>query len=75
MKKKYKRFMSNFSDEFLNETRRECKCGHTVNFVSKIPYIICNHCGRLIFKDKKAEYDYRIKRKFGIQKENKNGNK
>lgn len=72
--KKYKRFMSNFSDEFLNETRRECKCGHTVNFISKTPYITCSHCGNLIFKDKKSEYDYRIKRRLGIRSD-KNGNK
>lgn len=66
MKKNKK--IGKFSSEFIAETRVVCKCGHSVNFFSHAPYIECSHCGDLIFRDKKAEFDYRVKRKLGIYK-------
>lgn len=56
----------NISQEFLDATRVVCKCGHVVNFLSKREYIECTHCHNLIFKNKKAEYNYRLKRKMGV---------
>lgn len=50
-------------DKFLEATRVICSCGHVVNFVSRIPYIICTHCGNIIFRNKKCEFDFKVKRK------------
>jgi len=55
----------------LAQTRVVCECGHTVNFFTNIPYVECTHCHRIIFRDSKAEYDFRIKRRFGISNEKK----
>lgn len=63
-KKKNKIPEGNFDSEFLAKTRKKCKCGHTVNFISNIPYIECTHCHNLIFRNNKCEYDFRIKRRF-----------
>lgn len=57
-----KKFVGKFTNEFLAKTRVVCKCGHTVNFISRADVITCSHCGRLIFKNKKAEFDYRTKK-------------
>lgn len=50
--------------EYINQITRYCKCGHSVQFRNLIPYVICSHCGRLIFRNKKCEYDFKIKRRF-----------
>ena len=47
----------------LNEKFRvKCKCGHTLYIVNK-DKVICNYCGRYVFKDKEAEFKYRIEEK------------
>lgn len=52
------------SDTFLKESRVKCSsCGHVVNFYLHHPYIECSFCGNLIFRNKKCEFDYRVKRK------------
>lgn len=48
--------------KWIEATRRKCKCGHTVHFYNTIPYLTCNHCGTLIFRNKKCEYDFKITR-------------
>ena len=49
-----------------NENNIKCrKCGHTITFRSNKENIICNFCGCLNFKDKKAEFNYKVKRKYG----------
>lgn len=50
--------------KWIEATRRKCKCGHTMNFYTKVPYLECSHCHNLIFRDKKSEFDYKIKRRF-----------
>ena len=59
-----KNFNHCYDPKWLDETKRTCKCGHSVHFFDLIPYIECLECGRLIFRDKKCEYDYMIKRRF-----------
>ena len=48
-------------DDLLACNRYKCKCGHT----SIIPYnsdkILCKWCHNYVFKDKKAEFMYRVK--------------
>ena len=50
--------MNNFYKEnkreskYISEITRYCKCGHSVQFKNPIPYVICSHCGKLIFRNK-----------------------
>lgn len=67
-RRKKRRKIGEYDSEFLAKTRVICKCGHRVNFLSQAPYIECNHCGNIIFRNKKTEYDYRIKRRLGVAK-------
>ena len=54
----------NYPDSrFLEATRVICSCGHVVNFINKIPYIECTYCHKLIFRNKKCEFDFKVKRK------------
>lgn len=39
----------------------KCKCGHSVVVSSRIKKVVCNHCGRYVFRDKKDEFMYRLK--------------
>lgn len=50
--------------EYITQITRYCKCGHSVQFRNLIPYVNCSYCGRLIFRNKKCEYDFKIKRRF-----------
>lgn len=59
--------VGNIKQEFLDATRVVCVCGHVVNFISKREYFECSHCHKMIFKDKKAEYNYRLKRRLGVR--------
>lgn len=74
MARKKPKKIGNIDSEFLYLTKVICKCGHRVNFISKIPYIECSHCHNLIFRNKKAEYDFRIKRRFAAQKKKEKSN-
>ena len=50
--------------EYISTITVYCKCGHSIQFNSKTPYIICNKCGRLVFRNKKCEFNYYIKRRY-----------
>lgn len=43
--------------------RRYCKCGHTVYVMNKSGRAECRNCHNLVFKDKKTEFEYIMKRK------------
>lgn len=43
----------------LQPYRHKCKCGHTM-FLIENPYKICSHCGNIVFRDKKAEFIYKV---------------
>ena len=34
----------------------KCKCGHVMVFVTNREKIICTHCGRYIYRNKKLEF-------------------
>ena len=51
-------------EKYISEITRYCKCGHSVQFKNLVPYIFCKHCGKMIFRNNKCEYDYKIKRRF-----------
>lgn len=45
----------------LNPFKRQCKkCGHYVYLV-RVDKKLCEYCGIYVFKDKKAEFNYRLK--------------
>jgi ribosomal protein S27E len=54
--------------DFFDETKVKCKCGHVISFYSTTPYITCSHCGNLVFRNKKEEYNYKVKRRLGVYK-------
>ena len=41
--------------------RHICKCGHTVYIANKDGRAECNYCHRLVFKDAKTEFEYRMR--------------
>ena len=47
--------------DIMSMARRYCSCGHTINIPNKMDKIICSHCGNYVFKDKKTEFEYRLK--------------
>lgn len=62
----YVYYKKNTSSEWWTKTRKKCPyCGHVLGFYKpSIKYVECNFCGNIVFRDKKAEYDFRIKRRF-----------
>lgn len=50
--------------EYDSLTSKKCQCGHVITF-KDYEYSICKYCGNLHFISKKAEFDYRIRRKYG----------
>lgn len=54
------------NSKYWNATRKVCpKCGHVIGFYKpKLRYVECVYCGTIVFKDKKSEFDFRIKRRF-----------
>jgi hypothetical protein len=51
--------------EYDSITSKKCKCGHIISFATWKHNNVCNWCGRINFPNKKAEYDYYIKRRYG----------
>ena len=39
----------------------KCRCGHSVAIAKNCEKIICSHCGRYVFREKKDEFMYRLK--------------
>jgi len=48
--------------ETVKYKRTWCKCGHTMNFISRHP-AICHKCGRVVYPDKKLEFIENMKKK------------
>ena len=47
--------------EIMTNNRIKCKCGHSVDIPAKMGKVICNWCNNYVFKDKKTEFEYRMK--------------
>lgn len=56
--------------EELQKYRVKCKCGHTNYIANKTNKCICSHCHNLVFKDKKTEFEYRLKQNLIKEKRN-----
>lgn len=52
------------SSEYDSITSKKCKCGHIISFATFRKNNICKYCGRINFINKKAEFDYYIKRRY-----------
>lgn len=46
--------------EELSKARIVCNCGHRVIMPPHFDKVLCSWCGNYVFKDKKAEFEYRI---------------
>lgn len=57
-------------EEERTKCRKLCKnCGHSI-LLGRKDKIICHHCGKYVFKDDKAEFEYRMKQSRIKQKQN-----
>lgn len=63
-KRKENKKIGDYDNEYLCATRVKCKCGHSLNFLGKGDWKVCSWCGALVFKNRKAEFDYKFKRKY-----------
>lgn len=50
--------------EYTRKVSRTCKCGHVVNIYNKHGYDVCRWCGNIVFLNTRAEYEFKIKRRF-----------
>lgn len=56
--------------EEMQQFRVKCKCGHTNYIANKNGRCICSHCHNWVFKDKKTEFEYRMKEKLLEERRN-----
>lgn len=54
--KEFKRMADEYS-----KVKYKCKCGHIVVIPKWLDKQLCRWCGQFVFKDKKDEFEYRIK--------------
>lgn len=48
------------SDEY-DKVKYRCKCGHRVIIPNWVDKQICGWCGRYVFKNKKDEFNYKLR--------------
>ena len=69
-------WLSNKDIQKLYEEKQKhrvvCKCGHTNIILNKSNMCICSHCRQMVFKDKKTEFEYRMKENLIKEKRRKN---
>lgn len=59
------KFWKCVDSKWWEATRKTCPyCGHLVGFYKKnIKYVECHYCGNIVFKNKKTEFDFKVKRR------------
>lgn len=57
-KKEWKRM----TDEY-DKVKYKCSCGHKVIIPQWVDKSVCDWCGKFVFKDKKQEFEYRLREK------------
>lgn len=45
----------------FNNYMIKCKCSHTILFTGIKDRLICSHCGKYVYRNKKAEMKYKVK--------------
>ena len=53
---------SNMTKEY-DKVKYTCECGHRVVIPKWVDKNLCRWCGRYVFKNKKDEFEYRMKEK------------
>ena len=53
--------VSGFGNRKYIPVRRHCKCGHTVEFLRRIPKI-CSYCKHYVYPDDKYEFEEKLKK-------------
>ena len=48
-------------DNEMVKDRVKCKCGHTINMRPDVDKCICTWCHNYAFRDKKSEFEFRLK--------------
>lgn len=48
-----------YTGQYVKFVRRHCKCGHTVNFLTRHA-VICRHCGSMVYPDDKFEFEKKV---------------
>lgn len=66
MSKKFpiKNNVRELQNEYLQKNNGviKCKCGHSIEFLNySTKYKLCTYCGNYVFRNKKEEFDYRMK--------------
>ena len=46
-----------------DKVKYRCKCGHRMVIPPKLDKVVCDWCGKYVFKDKKKEFEYRLREK------------
>lgn len=49
--------------KFYSENRYKCTCSHTVIIKPNETRVLCNYCGRWVYKDKKEMFKDRLRSK------------
>ena len=39
----------------------KCRCGHSITIAKSCEKVVCSHCGRYVFREKRDEFMYRLK--------------
>lgn len=47
--------------EVIQNFMIKCKCSHTILFTGLKDRLCCSHCGRYVYRNKKAELKYKLK--------------
>ena len=61
MDKKWEQDSKRFND--ITRCSQKCSCGHSVMITGKNSKTVCNWCGKYVFKNKKEEFEYRMREK------------
>ena len=48
-------------DKAFSDYKVKCKCSHVIIMTSVKDRVMCDHCGHYVYRDKKAEYKYKMK--------------
>ena len=47
--------------DYMNKQKIKCACGHSILIPPHLDKIICDWCNHYVFRNKKAEFEYRLK--------------
>ena len=57
-----KRTQIEITDSYYSLYKVKCKCGHSILIMDRSGKAPCFHCGRMVYKSKRAEFKDKIKK-------------